>query len=380
MPSTLPPRPSLEWLRKTARQRLRAMRARDPQAKLADAQRDLAREHGFRSWRALKTAVESDAPDQEEVADFLRAVGDGEIDKVRAALAVTPGLANAVGPHPYWGGRPQPLHVAIETKRRDMFDRLLAAGADPTGRNDAYDHWSPIMLAMNRDQPEMRDALIAAGARVGLVEALMMGDDHRVEGLLANGLPDPVPNDGSILAFARTTAAIDLLLALGASATAKDRWGTTPLAAMSRVEPNGRELVRHMMIRGLAPSPEEFARLGDRESVVLLAAADPAVAGSATVMIAAVESGNCELVRWLIAQGADPNTRRAELSHQTVLHDAAWRGDLDMVKLLVEAGADRHARDAEHDAPPWSWAGTAVTITNNPACAEVAAWLLAREG
>jgi ankyrin repeat protein len=135
-----------------------------------------------------------------------------------------------------------------------------------------------------------------------------------------------------------------------------------------------------MMMRGLAPAPEEFARLGDQEAVAMLVAADPAIAAADTVMIHAVESGNCDLVRWLIGQGANANARRTDLSRQTVLHDAAWRGDLDMVKLLVEAGADRHARDAEHDAPPWSWAGTAVTITNNPACAEVAAWLLAQEG
>ena len=52
---------------------------------------------------------------------------------------------NAVGPHPYWGGRPQALHVSIETARRDMFDLLLSSGADVDGRNDAYEHCSPLM-------------------------------------------------------------------------------------------------------------------------------------------------------------------------------------------------------------------------------------------
>lgn len=370
-------RPSLDWLKKTAKQNLAAMRAADPSAKLADAQRNLARDYGFSRWRALKAHVE--APPL-PVAAFLRAVGDGEAETVRAALAASPALANAVGPHPYWGGRPQPLHVAIETKRRDMFDLLLAAGADPSGRNQAYDHWSPIMLTVSRDQPAMRAELIARGARVGLVEALLMRDDEKVAALLGDGLPDPVPNDGSILAFARTPFAIDKLLALGASATEKDRWGTTPLAAMSRMGPEGTDLVRHMMIRGLTPAPEEFARLGDQDALTIVVAADPAIALSDAVMMGAVESGNCDLVRWLIANGANVNARCADQSRQTALHNAAWRGDLDMVKLLVEAGADRHLRDAEHDAPPWSWAGTAVTITNNPACAKVAAWLLAREG
>ena len=122
-----------------------------------------------------------DRPPDEIVRAFLRHVGTGRIDDVRAMLATDPTLVNAVGPHPFWGGRPQALHVAVETKRRDMFDLLLEHGADVSGTNDSYDLWSPLMLAMDRDQPEMRDELLRRGARVGLLEALMMGDDARVE-------------------------------------------------------------------------------------------------------------------------------------------------------------------------------------------------------
>ena len=61
----------------------------------------------------------------------------------------SPALVNAVGPHPYWGGRPQPLHLAIEGKRRDVFDLLLDSGADIDGRNDEY---RPLVAADDRDQ------------------------------------------------------------------------------------------------------------------------------------------------------------------------------------------------------------------------------------
>jgi ankyrin repeat protein len=123
-------------------------------------------------------------PRDEIARVFLRHVGTGRIDDVRSMLAAAPDLVNAVGPHPFWGGRPQALHVAIEGKRRDMFDLLLERGADASGTNDSYDHWSPLMLAMDRDQPEMRDELLRRGARIGLPEALMMADDDRVEELL----------------------------------------------------------------------------------------------------------------------------------------------------------------------------------------------------
>lgn len=55
---TLPPRPSLEFLRNEAKRRLDGLRADHPGAKLADAQFQLAREYGFASWRELKAEVE----------------------------------------------------------------------------------------------------------------------------------------------------------------------------------------------------------------------------------------------------------------------------------------------------------------------------------
>jgi ankyrin repeat protein len=308
-------------------------------------------------------------------AAFLRAVGDGDIDAVRDLLAADPSLANAVGPHPYWGGRPQALHVAIETGRRDMFRLLLDAGADPAGRNGDYDLWSPLMLAINRERADMRDELISRGARIGLVEALLMKDDAGVDVLLAGGLPPRVPNNGSILAFARTPRAIDLLLELGAPIDLKDRWGVTPVEAMSRAGADGGTLVRHMMTHGITPDPEAFARLGDRAMLAALVEGDPGIARRDEVLLAAVESGNHDLVRWLLSMGGNANALLTDQSRQTALHNAAWRGDLDMARLLVEAGADLQSRDDEHNATPRGWAETSARITGNPHCMDVAAWL-----
>ncbi|MBV9879853.1 MAG: hypothetical protein JO180_05115 [Gemmatirosa sp.] len=56
--SRLPPRPSLEQLRKQAKDRLASLRAADPAATLADAQYALARSYGFESWPRLVHHVE----------------------------------------------------------------------------------------------------------------------------------------------------------------------------------------------------------------------------------------------------------------------------------------------------------------------------------
>ena len=382
MSTSLPPRPSLEWLKKTAKDRLELLRRTTPGAKLAQAQLDVARDYGFPSWRALKRHVEelpktTQAVTAEQIIDaFLLRVGQGRIDDVRALLTAAPRLVNAVGPHPFWGGRPQALHLAIEGQRRDMFDLLLERGADVSGTNDQYDHWSPLMLAINRDNPGMRDELIARGARIGIFEALLLADDAKVGELLdAYGLPVIAPNGGSILALARTPYAIDRLIALGAPTDTKDRWGSTPIDAMSRLGAPGKALMQHLIGKGLQADAKEYARLGDLATLTRLVEAEPSVAKQDAVMMGAVDFSHYLVVEWLLAHGANVNARADAESRQTALHSAAWNGDLQMVKLLIAAGADRDATDAQYHGTPRGWAETSIEISNNPKCADVVAYL-----
>src|SRR5687767_1832294 len=58
---TLPARPNVEYLKKLAKKRLRELRATDPNARLADAQLAVAREHGLASWRKLSARAETAA-------------------------------------------------------------------------------------------------------------------------------------------------------------------------------------------------------------------------------------------------------------------------------------------------------------------------------
>jgi hypothetical protein len=89
MPKALPAKPSLAWLRKAAKHRLVTLRAHDPEAKLTTAQRDIAGEYGFTSWRALKAHIDAHdhvptRPDRKAVFDAARC---GDVDAVRRAFA-----------------------------------------------------------------------------------------------------------------------------------------------------------------------------------------------------------------------------------------------------------------------------------------------------
>jgi ankyrin repeat protein len=394
MSRSLPERPNLDWLRKTAKQALKQLREHTPSARLADAQLAVAREYGFNSWRKLVRHVQVHSVpddgttplpariDEALVASFLRLVGTGQVEAVRQALSQTPHLVNAVGPHPFWGGRPQPLHVAIETKRREIFDMLLEHGANVNGENDQYDLWSPLMIAVNRARQDMQDELIRGGAHVGLVEALMLGDDRRLDELLTDRtlLLQAVPNAGSLLMFARTVHAIDCLIEAGVAPNLADKWGSTPIRALSQLGEKSRPLVHRLIEYGVEASPEEYARLGDEAALARLAESNPDQVRADGVLLAAIASGHLEIVRWLLRAGANVNGRSADATHHTALHEASWTGSLPIVQLLVTAGVDVTARDDKHNSTARGWAETAATVTNNPNCTIIADFLAGFEG
>ena len=59
MSSELPPRPNFKYLKKRAKDLLRELQQQNPHAKLADAQHQIARQHGFLNWSQLKELVQS---------------------------------------------------------------------------------------------------------------------------------------------------------------------------------------------------------------------------------------------------------------------------------------------------------------------------------
>lgn len=386
MTHSLPEKANLDWLKKSAKQLLRHWQAEGRDAKLADAQFFLARDYGFSSWRSMRQAIETRATEsqgrQSDNAEdpndrFLQLVGRGDLEAIRQALRDMPGLVNVVAAHPFWGGRPQPMHVAVETKRYDVLDLLLEAGADPNGENRDYDNWSPLMLAASRQRSAMIELLVRKGATIRLCEALLMSDDEGLETLLADsGIPPAKARpSGSLLALARTETAIERLLALGVSPDRKDRWGADAMEALSRLGPRGQVLLDVMVRHGEEINAEELARIGNRKELEVRSQAASEQVFADPVLKAAVDFGHADIVRWMLSKGANPNARSPAGSRETALHSAAWNGDLDMVRMLVEAGANADLLDEEHVNTPLGWSEVSRTVTNNLDCDLVTAYL-----
>src|SRR2546425_7199278 len=131
MSLSLPEPASLEYLKKLAKERLAALRSRNPGTKLAAAQLAIAREYGFASWRALKAEI--DRRRAPNVAEFMRACTAGDVETLRELLKKDPGLTRERVAAGSTG-----LHLAV--RHPDALRLLIPHGADPNlrdGRDNA---------------------------------------------------------------------------------------------------------------------------------------------------------------------------------------------------------------------------------------------------
>src|SRR4051812_13875948 len=105
----LPARPNLDHLKNEAKALLKSHRAGDPAAverirvaigeipspKLTDAQRAIAREHGFFTWAQLRARVEATGSVDAATKEFLRAIQEQDRNRALRALEAQPGIRAA---------------------------------------------------------------------------------------------------------------------------------------------------------------------------------------------------------------------------------------------------------------------------------------------
>jgi RNA polymerase sigma factor (sigma-70 family) len=323
------------------------------------------------SWEVV---ISGTRPSRDErLADRVRtlicAAAHGRADEVREIIGVEPGAIEAEGPHPFWGGRPRALHTAVESRQLDVVEALLEAGADPNPDSEAYDGWTPLLIAITGGSCAIEQRLLARGAVIDAWSAAAGGFIDRLRALIRSD-PHVVhargPNDATPLHFAISLDVVRLLVDSGADPLAKDKYGSTATRAVAYSRRAQREAATEL--RELSGEDDIFVAtaIGDLDGVRALLRDDPqsletidrhlnaaSAWGSRPLHIAASRS-DTRTAAALLELGADPNGRARD--GETPLHYAAKFGDDAMIRLLMAAGADVTLRDDITDASPAAWA------------------------
>jgi len=389
----LPKQPSLEQLRKQAKELLAQYRAGDPATAievqrferrpnpaafaLNDAQRVLARAYGYESWPKLKAFV-----DGANIASLADAVKTGDAARVRILLSARPELVTMDMAH---NDEHRALHYAVLRRDGSMVKLLMEAGAD--ARKGIYPHrdaTSALAIAIDREYGDIvaiiqeeerlrRAELSCPNATISPVQdqinqAISLDDNATAIRLLETdaSVIQACDREGGtplhIAAQAANREVLAWLLDRRAPVRKQDLNGLTALdrAALAAHPHNDRakqfpQIAKLLLEYGAELTIRAAVALADAKRVRELVGENPAVLREihwtkGGLLTLAVNHGHLEIVRLLLDLGADVDERvmLEELeeptpSWGTPLWYAALAGRRDIVELLLDRGADPNA-------------------------------------
>jgi len=268
----LPARPSLEFLKKLAKQQVAALRRQGRTTSLAAMQLTLARKYGFPSWRKLKAHIElletaavaveaiscGDTRTLKRLLSQNSSLANTRIDDERTLLHVAtdwPGhfpnntetiaelVASGANVNAQFAGRHSetPLHWAASSDDVAVIDALLDHGANIEAPGSVIGGGTPLSDAVAFGQWKAARRLVERGARTTFWQAAALGLMDRVDEYLT-AVPPPTPDDITNAFWCachggqRTVA--EYLLGRGAELNWIGYDGLTPLDAATR---NGAE-------------------------------------------------------------------------------------------------------------------------------------------
>jgi ankyrin repeat protein len=367
---SLPLRANLEWLKKLSKERLAALRLREPDSQLSDAQLEVAREYGFASWRQLQAHVEDvrakldalvPADVRRRAAEDHVAANDPDLAKLFAAVAAgKPELvAELVGRRPALAAARDadgetPLHAAARFDDSQLAALLVAHGADVNAKLGQSGH-TAISWAVTCHALDCARTLLKLGAEADLFCAAGIGALAEIESWFdAKG--DLVP--GASTTGSSRVAADGSRLPCPPSMAREQISDALYMACRNRQL----EVARFLLGKGadlsfrayIGGTPLHWAYFGGSRPIIemlLEAGADPSARDDVlnctprAFGIATVANWGFDFkVKSLLAD--DPSLVNAVDSHTSPLHQAARGGHARVVRLLLDHGADVSWRDA----------------------------------
>jgi ankyrin repeat protein len=287
----LPARPSLEFLKKSAKQQVAVLRRQGKATSVAAVQLTLARKYGFPSWRKLKAHVEL----LEQAAAAVEAISSGDtkslkrllsqnsilantrVDDERTLLHIAtdwPGhfpnnmetiaalVASGADVNAVFAGRHSetPLHWAASSNDVGVIDVLLDHGANIEARGSVIGGGTPMSDAVAFGQWQAARRLVERGARTTLWQAADLGLMDRVDEYFKTVPPPPadeITNAFWCACHGGQSVAADYLLDQGADLNWVGYDKLSPLDAANR---NGTaSLVQWLRDRGAKSAKESSA-------------------------------------------------------------------------------------------------------------------------
>ena len=410
-PRPLPDNPNLDWLKKQAKRRLDELRALNHAAKLADAQFDVAKRHGFPSWRALKAHIDALTVE----GQLVQAAREGKVEELTRLLNTHPDKV-FLRSKPYdftllhtgarhfavvdlllkrgldvnareRGDNTCAMHWAAAAGALDVVRRLADAGGDVSGKGDDHEMevigwascWDGCDDVAHR---AVVDFLISRGARHHIFSAISLNLDDEVRRIVKDD-PSALSRRMSRNKNNRTPLQhairmnrpdmVRLLVELGADPLGVDSFGMS-VAGYSETPTLDRpvmERIRKMTLgeldsarRGRRPARAEaldlvaLLALGDFETAEAILRQNPRlVEPSLGVLHLMTKRGDPAAAKWLLDHGANPSGVWAHFDADvTPLHLAALANHPEVAHLLLDAGADPTIRDNRHDSDAMGWA------------------------
>jgi ankyrin repeat protein len=230
------------------------------------------------------------------------------------------------------------LHWAVERDDLDMTDALLRAGAKVAARS--REGVTPLLLAATNGSARMIDRLLKAGAD-------------------PNAALTPA-GDTALMMAARTgkSDAIRVLVEAGANVNSKESWGgTTPL--MWAVSEGHADAARLLIGAGADVNARSHylaaanGRGFEGRTPVANRAAESKpedfASGWLTPLMFAAREGHVDLARILVEARADIDATTGD--GKTALALAVFNGNYDVASLLVDSKADVNRADAQRFTP-----------------------------
>jgi ankyrin repeat protein len=332
MPQALPANPNLDWLKKTAKQRLVQLRTSEPNTKLHEVQLALAHDYGFTSWRALKSHVDSLTPAFRDRDRVFEAARSGDVEAVRRAFAsgFDPATQDSDGRTIHQIAKER-RHEAIEVLARDL----------QGGKTRPDDEMQAIQSVMRAAQsgdldalragldanPQYLDVLGGGFEKATALHLAVLRNQHAAIRLLIERGADldrrEFPDNAAPLHFAAVHGDLEtirLLVEAGADVDGHgDDHGVGVLGWATCFGDLRREVASYLLAHGATLNLWTAIALDRADELSAMVAKD----------------------RSLLAARMTRNQHRC-----TPLHHAVRKNRPRIVQLLLELGAEANARDA----------------------------------